>query len=228
MAQIDGEQRLARALHRSAFAAASSAGNSKDMPTAPTLSDVATPYALSPESTAGTAPLPAGDILLGALIAAASDLCDAMPRLQNCRVLAFRDSLPPGLVGAYVPVLGSDHAIHVGLLSDVCSCDELARMRETAQTLSGLDTRTALSELTHALAARLAYRANPQGRLAVGPAVFVDGIARRTRSVGVRAAEVAFADTRATLVLVGSEALIQSEWPGAERRTHQRSESEPA
>src|SRR5882724_6766207 len=70
--------------------------------------------------------LPSGDALIRALISAAYELCEESPRLSECRVLAYRDSLPPGLIGSYVPVLGSNSAIHVGILSDVCSCDALA------------------------------------------------------------------------------------------------------
>ena len=167
-----------------------------------------------------------GDDIVSALIDAASALCESVPRLAECRVLAYRDSLPPGLIGSYVPVLGSDTSIHVGILSDVCSCDALAWLTDGVGVRSELGTRTALSELAQRLAWGLARRTNPGAPLAVGAPVFVDGIARRTRSACVRAVEVVFGVTRATLVVIGSEALIQSDWPGMDKRVRSRPERE--
>jgi hypothetical protein len=179
-----------------------------------------------PAATPGA--LPSGDALISALIDAASSLCESESRLQECRILAYRDSLPPGLIGAYVPVLGSGSAIHLGILSDVCSCDALAWLVESSVRRSDLGTRTALCELTQRLAGVLAHRASPDAPFAVGEPVFVDGIARRTRNTRVRAVEVVFGVTRATLVVVGSEALIQSDWPGMDKRMRARAERERA
>ena len=69
-----------------------------------------------------------------ALVAAAEDLEQLVPEFATCRALAYRDSLPGGLIGAYVPIVGGGETFHVGVLSDVCSCDmlagALARVRE--------------------------------------------------------------------------------------------------
>ncbi len=162
-----------------------------------------------------------------AVIVAASALSESMPRLSDCRVLAYRDSLPPGLVGSFVPVLGQGSSIHLGILSDVCSCDALAWLVEGGLTRSDLGTRTALSHLAQRLAFGLA-RMSGDGALTVGDAVFVDGIIRRTRNACIRAVEVVFGVTRATLVVTGAEALIQSEWPGMDRRQRSRAEGERA
>jgi hypothetical protein len=167
----------------------------------------------TPESNADAATLPAGDALIRALVAAASALCESVPRLAECRVLAYRDSLPPGLIGAYVPVIGRDSAIHVGILSDACSCDALAWLLDDSAAHSALETRSALSELTQRLALGLSPRTGTDAPLVVGAPVFIDGVARRTRGACVRAVEVAFGVTRATLVVIGSEALVQSDWP---------------
>jgi hypothetical protein len=168
--------------------------------------------------------MPSGDTLLGALLGAAYDLCGVGSRLPDCRVLAYRDSLPPGLVGVYVPVLDAEDSIHIGILSDVCSCDALARMFDETAGRSELRMRTAISQLARDLARGLARRAAPLAQLVVGAPVFVDGVARRTRGSGVRAAEVVFGITRATLVLIGSEALVQSDWPGADTQARSRRE----
>ena len=170
---------------------------------------------------AAFATVPSGDDLMRALIAAASALCESSPRLSDCRVLAYRDSLPPGLIGSFVPVLGREGSIHVGILSDVGSCDALAWLLDVSRTRSGLATRTTLSELAQRLACELARRS---GALPVGDAVFVEGIVRRTRNTCLRAVEVAFGMTRATLVVTGPEALVQSDWPGMDRKARARVE----
>ena len=167
------------------------------------------------------ATVPSGDDLMRALIDAGSALCESSPGLSDCRVLAYRDSLPPGLIGSFVPVLGSEGSIHVGILSDVCSCDALAWLLDVGSTRSGLATRTTLSELAQRLACELARRS---GALPVGDAVFVEGIVRRTRNTCLRAVEVAFGVTRATLVVTGPEALVQSDWPGMDRKARARVE----
>jgi hypothetical protein len=187
--------------------------------------------ARTPESNAdaaGAQRLPAGDALIGALVAAASALCESSPRLAECRVLAYRDSLPPGLIGSYVPVIDGDSSIHVGILSDACSCDALAWLIDDSAAHSALRTRSALSELTQRLAAGLSRRSETGAPLAVGAPVFIDGIARRTRGACVRAVEVAFGVTRATLVVVGSEALVQSDWPRMDKPARAHAEGEEA
>jgi hypothetical protein len=208
------------------FADAKCVGTQR-MPNTPSHCRVVTPQP-NPGPLAASGALPSGDALISALTDAASSLSESAPRLAECRILAYRDSLPPGLVGAYVPVLGAGSAIHVGILSDVCSCDALAWLLEASVSRSDLGTRTALCELTQRLARALARRASPDAPLAVGEPVFVDGVARRTRSARVRAVEVVFGVTRATLVVVGSEALIQSDWPGMDNRARSRLERDRA
>jgi hypothetical protein len=172
---------------------------------------------------AAFATVPSGDDLMRALLAAASALCERLPGLSECRVLAYRDSLPPGLVGSLVPVLGRDGSVHIGILSDVCSCDALAWLIDGSLTRSDLATRSALSDLAERLACELA---RTSGALTVGDAVFVDGIVRRTRNACLRAVEVVFGMTRATLVVTGPEALVQSDWPGMNQKARARLEKE--
>lgn len=171
----------------------------------------------------GIETIPSGDDLKLALIRAAFTLCEGTPRLPDCRVLAYRDTLPLGLVGSFVPVLGRDSSIHVGILSDACSCDILAWLIDSEVTRSDFATRSAISALAQRLARGIS---RASGALTVGNAVFVDGIARRTRTDCVRAVEVVFGTTRATLVVTGPEALVQSDWPGMDRMARQRVEKE--
>ena len=104
-----------------------------------------TPEPSARPATPSIGALPSGDALISVLIEAACSLCESAPLLQECRILAYRDSLPPGLIGAYVPVLGADNAIHVGILSDVCSCDALAWLIEgSGSALRGRHANDAL------------------------------------------------------------------------------------
>jgi hypothetical protein len=74
----------------------------------------------------------------------------------------------------------------------------------------------ALSELARELCLRVVRRSDPTLALVPGPPVFIDGMARRTRSSRLRAAEVAFGHLRATLTLSGWDAVRVSDWPGRE------------
>lgn len=159
-------------------------------------------------------PEPMCEALFRAVIDAGADVARLAPELSPCRALAYRYSLPPGLVGAYVPVLGLATGFHVGVLADVCSCDLLTGALNRAHEPSQPGVRAALSELALELALGVLRRADPVLRLAIGPALFVDGLARRARPARLRAAEVAFGSISATLALVSLEALRDSDWPG--------------
>ena len=139
---------------------------------------------------------------------------DLAPELAGCRTLAERHSLPAGIVGAYVPLLGSATGFHVGILADVCSCELLTGALNRAREPREPGVRAALSELADELGLRVVRQLDPALQLTLGPPLFVDGLARRTRAVRLRAAEVAFGRIHATLALVGLEALRDSDWPG--------------
>lgn len=148
-----------------------------------------------------------------ALVAAAEDLEQFAPELAPCRALAYRDSLPGGLIGAYVPIVGSAETFHVGVLSDVCSCDllagTLARVREPEER----GVQAPLSALTRELGLRFLDHVDPDHLLVLRSTIFVDGFSRHLRAGRVRAVEVVLGSIRATLVLTGADSLRASEWP---------------
>jgi hypothetical protein len=160
------------------------------------------------------APEPLCEALFRALIDAGSDLAQLAPELSGCRTLAYRYSLPPGLIGAYVPVFGLASGFHVGVLADVCSCDMLTGALNRARDPGEPGVRPALSAFAHELGLSVVRRVAPDLQLTVGPALFVDGLVRRTRRARLRAADVAFGSINATLALVSLEALRDTDWPG--------------
>jgi hypothetical protein len=159
-------------------------------------------------------PEPLREALFRAVLDAGADVARLRRELSPYRTLAYRDSLPPGLVGAYVPITGVATGFHIGVLADVCSCDRLTCALNRAHEPIQPGVRAALSELALELALGVSQRVDPALRLAPGAPLFVDGLVRRTRRVRLRAAEVAFGSIDATLALVSLEALRETDWPG--------------
>ena len=148
-----------------------------------------------------------------ALVAAAEDLEQFAPELALCRALAYRDSLPGGLIGAYVPIVGSREAFHVGVLSDVCSCDLLAGTLARVHEPEEPGVKAPLSALARELGRRFLDHVDPDHQLVLRSTIFVDGFSRHLRAGRVQAVEVVLGSTRATLVLTGADSLRASEWP---------------
>lgn len=149
------------------------------------------------------------DELLEALLRATDDLRQLAPRLSTLRVLAYRDSLPEGLAGAYVTVLGDEGALQVIVLADAASRVDLARRFleiNDKRALEPLEVRTGVCDLAAALGHGLRRRLLNAGRLRSSPPVFVDGVALATRDQGLRAAEVVLGSVRVTLALMAPNA----------------------
>lgn len=148
-----------------------------------------------------------------ALVAAAEDLEQFAPELAPCRALAYRDTLPGGLIGAYLPIVRSGETFHVGVLSDVCSCDllagTLARVREPEER----GVKAPLSALARELGLRFLDHVDPDHLMVLRSTIFVDGFSRHMHAGRVQAVEVVLGSIRATLVLTGADALRASEWP---------------
>lgn len=148
------------------------------------------------------------EAFLPQLIEATSSLGAIGPRLLPCRVLAYRDSLPPGLMGAYVTLLGPCDSLHVAILGDEVSCVALARRMacgmEQPGELDSVSVRTRVCDIARYLAMTSGQNMGVT-HLAVGDPVFVDGVAWRTHDAGLRAAEVVLGGTRATLVVVARQ-----------------------
>jgi hypothetical protein len=145
------------------------------------------------------------DELLHALLRATDDLRQLSPRLSTLRVLAYRDSLPEGLGGAYVTLLGDRGALQVIVLADTSSRVDLARRffeLNDRRDLDPLEIRTGVCDLAATLAHGLRRRLSNPEKLLSSPPVFVDGIALATRDQDLRAAEVVLGSVRVTLALM--------------------------
>jgi hypothetical protein len=138
------------------------------------------------------------------LIDAASSLGAIGPRLLPCRVLAYRDSLPPGLVGAYVTLLAGCDSLHIAVLADETGCVALARRMDCIGVLDAVSVRTRICDIARHLGMKSGQNAGSV-HLAVSEPVFVDGVAWRTHDASLRAAEVVLGGTRATLVVVARQ-----------------------
>lgn len=156
------------------------------------------------------------------LIAAARDLKQLVPELAPCRALAYRETLPGGLIGAYVPIVGGGETFHVGVLTDVCSCDLLAGALARVHEPEERGVRGPLSALARELGLRFLDHVDPDHRLVLRSTIFVDGFSRHMRAARVQAVEVVLGSIRATLVLTGADALRASEWPGQSAFTSRR------
>jgi hypothetical protein len=145
---------------------------------------------------------PSSEILLPLLVEATTNIGTVAPLLLPCRVLAYRDALPPGLVGAYVTLFGGHESVHVGVLSDDTSCVAIARRSPLARAaLDAVGVRTVMCNVARTLGDGLRRRLWTTLHVSVSEPVFVDGIARRTHGLSLRAAEVVLGGARATLVL---------------------------
>lgn len=167
------------------------------MPKPPTAKTTTTPGA--PKVSRG---FPSSEVLLPLLVEATTNIGAVAPLLLPCRVLAYRDALPSGLVGAYVTLFGGNESIHVGVLSDETSCVAIARRSPLARaSLDAVGVRTVMCNIARTLGDGLRRRLWTTLHVSVSEPVFVDGIARRTHGLSLRAAEVVLGGSRATLVL---------------------------
>jgi hypothetical protein len=118
-------------------------------------------------------------------------------------VLAYRESIPPGLVGSYVALTGSGFSVQVGLLSDVLGWQSLGRI--PSDGLATL-TRNVVLETAGRLATRAASALRrgvaQTGDVVVGLPLFVEGGVAVGSEVEVQAADIVLGSTRALLVVL--------------------------
>jgi len=189
-----------------------------DSDAAPSVASAAAPSAAG--ATSGQLALHAR----AALLAAASDLRRLVPELGPCRALGYRDSLPGGLIGAYVPIVGSGESFHVGVLSDVVSCELLAGALGRVHEPTERGVRAPLAALVRELGLRFLDHVDPDHLLVLRTSIFVDGFSRHLRAGRVQVVEVVLGSIRATLVLTGADTLRSSEWPSQRALTSTSSE----
>jgi len=125
-------------------------------------------------------------------------------QLSPCRVLAYRETVPTGLLGAYLSVGSKARQFQLGLLTDDCGCCQLGHLLAIgprAATEAAGCRREVLGTLLLRLASAFAARVDSEGLL-LGPVLFVEGAVHASPSLTIRAADVAFGCTRALLVLM--------------------------
>lgn len=150
----------------------------------------------------GASVVPA-DMLLPLLVDAAAALRSLAPLLLPCRVLAYRDSLPAGLGGAYAPLVGGGNSAYIGVLADRSSALRIARrLTLDSEELDELKVRAAMCRVARRLAHGLKRRLRSTQPVAVTEPVFVSGIIQPSGDHDLRAAEVVLGTVRATLVIV--------------------------
>ena len=135
------------------------------------------------------------------LLASMTSLGQTLHRFP-CRVLAYRESVPPGLSGSFIAVAGASRSLQIGLMSDPIGWQALSQaLEESAPTSSDAMVHGA-SEL--AFAAARAFKAGlPDGdELTLGMPLFVDGGLVVGSDTEVHAADVVLGSTRALLVLL--------------------------
>ena len=125
-------------------------------------------------------------------------------QLSPSRVLAYRESVPSGLLGAYLSAVGKSRRFQIGLLTDEGGSHQLVRLLARGPQIlcrPNQNHREILGKLLLHAATSFVARLDPEG-LQLGPVLFVDGTVHAARSLTVRAADVAFGCTRALLVLM--------------------------
>lgn len=137
---------------------------------------------------------------------------------SSCRVLAYRESIPPGLVGGYIALTSSERSLQVGLLSDILGWQSLARVTESLEAPARDEVVRGACTLVTAAARALSSELGED--MSIGLPLFVDGSVLACPETELQAADIVLGSTRALLVLLAprsSEAAKtdESSTPGA-------------
>jgi hypothetical protein len=136
---------------------------------------------------------------MGALLASVASVGESVHRF-SCRVLAYRESIPSGLSGAFVALVGEGRSLQVGLLSDPLGWQSLeALVLEAAPPFSESHVASALVNL---IARALQAGVPDAAALTLGLPLFVDGGVLVGNDTAVQAADIVLGNTRALLVLL--------------------------
>ncbi len=141
----------------------------------------------------------APSVTLSALLAAVARVGESSSCFTS-RVLAYRESVPPGLSGAFVALAGENRSFKFGLFSDPLgwqSLDAVVRIAEPA----GVEAHVA-STLVTSIARTLQASIPEAAELALGLPLFVDGGLVVGKDTEVQAADVVLGQTRALLILL--------------------------
>jgi hypothetical protein len=137
-------------------------------------------------------------VTLSALLASVASVGEALNRFA-CRVLAYRESVPSGLSGAFVALVGEKRSLQIGLLSDPLGWQSLDALVRAAGPVA--DAHVA-STLVNAIARALQTGVPEAAELKLGMPLFVDGGVVVGKDTEIQAADVVLGQTRALLVLL--------------------------
>lgn len=135
---------------------------------------------------------------MSALLASVASVGESVHRFA-CRVLAYRESVPVGLSGAFVALVGDGRSFQVGLLSDPLGWQSLDALVRRAEPFAESHVASALVNL---IARALQAGVPEASSLSLGMPLFVDGGVVVGDDTGAQAAEIVLGNTRALLVLL--------------------------
>jgi hypothetical protein len=119
-----------------------------------------------------------------------------------CRVLAFRESVPPGLSGSFVAVSGAGRSLQVGLMSDPMGWQAFNQALQAIVMPTPESLIDGASELAAAAAAAFTQQLPDGAELTLGLPRYVDGDVFISDGTELQAADVVLGSTRALVVLL--------------------------
>ena len=138
---------------------------------------------------------------MSTLLTSMAVLCRTLHRFP-CRVLAFRESVPPGLSGSFVAVAGAGRSLQIGLLADPMGWQALSQALHEDASTAPQDVAQGASELATAAATAFKQGLPDSADLTLGMPLFVDGGVVVGEDTEIQAADVVLGSTRALLVLL--------------------------
>jgi len=144
---------------------------------------------------------PVPSATMTALLAGISSLSSPGARL-SCRVLAYRESIPPGLSGGYVSLTSERRALQIGLLSDILGWRSLHGVVEPDEARARDEVIEVARDLVTVVAHAFAGELLDEPALSIGLPLFVEGGVLAGPETDVQAADIVLGSTRALLVLL--------------------------
>lgn len=146
-----------------------------------------------------TKPVPS--TTMTALLAGIASFSGPESRLP-CRVLAYRESIPSGLVGGYVSLTSGERSLQIGLLSDILGWQSLRGIVESDEARARHEVVEGACELVIEVARAMTAKLGGASPFSIGLPLFVDGTVLTASETEVQAADIVLGSTRALLVLV--------------------------
>jgi hypothetical protein len=146
------------------------------------------------------------DMWMDAAEGSASDIAQQALSMDGCTVTDRGARLPTGLCGSYIPLVGDEDSIHIGLVASEAGCQTLARallcMTED-EKLPPADVADALGEILNMMAGNLKRRVNEKiPSLALGLPIFINGSIEPTEKLSSMVAFVKIGKVDAALLVL--------------------------